>query len=101
MTLEQNIKAILECNFSIAKDEIIEAATKRIMEQIERQNIGHWIRKIKVDAYDINGVKTWGIKCQCDKCDFSTIVIEDFGYYKYCPNCGAEMKGEQNDNNNL
>lgn len=37
MALEQNIKAILECNFSIAKDEVIEAATKRIMEQIERQ----------------------------------------------------------------
>ena len=54
-------------------------------------DIGHWIRKIKVDAYAIDGVKTWGIKCQCDKCDFSTIVIEDFGYYKYCPNCGAKM----------
>jgi len=38
MTLEENIKAILECNFSIAKDEVIEAATKRIMEQIQRTN---------------------------------------------------------------
>ena len=55
---------------------------------------GHWSRKTKVDAYDIAGVKTWGIKCQCDRCDFTTIVVEDFGYYKYCPNCGAEMKGD-------
>ena len=55
---------------------------------------GHWSRKIKVDAYDIAGVKTWGIKCQCDRCDFTTIVVEDFGYYKYCPNCGSAMKGE-------
>jgi len=47
MTLEQNIKAILECNFSIAKDEVIEAATKRIMEQIERQNL---IEYVKVDV---------------------------------------------------
>jgi hypothetical protein len=52
---------------------------------------GHWCRKTKVDAYDIAGVKTWGIKCQCDRCDFATIVVEDFGYYKYCPNCGAKM----------
>lgn len=52
---------------------------------------GHWSRKTKVDAYDIAGVKTWGIKCQCDRCDFTTIVVEDFGYYKYCPNCGAKM----------
>lgn len=56
-----------------------------------QSKIGHWGRKIKVDTYDIEGVKTWGIKCQCDKCDFSTIVVEDFGYYKYCPNCGAKM----------
>lgn len=55
---------------------------------------GHWSRKTKVDAYDIAGVKTWGIKCQCDRCDFTTIVVEDFGYYKYCPNCGADMRGD-------
>ena len=45
-----------------------------------------------MDAYDIAGVKTWGIKCQCDRCDFTTIVVEDFGYYKYCPNCGSRME---------
>lgn len=55
---------------------------------------GHWSRKTKVDAYDIGGVKTWGIKCQCDRCCFTTIVVEDFGYYKYCPNCGVEMEGD-------
>lgn len=56
---------------------------------------GHWMRKTKVDGvYDIAGVKTWGVKCQCDKCDFTTTVVEDFGYYKYCPNCGCAMKGE-------
>ena len=38
MTLEENIKAILECNFSIAREEVVESATKRIMEQISRQN---------------------------------------------------------------
>jgi hypothetical protein len=53
---------------------------------------GHWSRKTKVDAYDLAGVKTWGIKCQCDRCTFTTIVIEDFGYYTYCPNCGAKME---------
>lgn len=31
MTREQNIKAILECNFTGFKDEIIEIATKNIM----------------------------------------------------------------------
>ena len=56
---------------------------------------GHWSRKTKVDAYDIAGVNTWGIKCQCDRCTFTTIVVEDFGYYNYCPNCGAKMEVEE------
>lgn len=61
-----------------------------------QQRIGRWSRKTKVeDVYDIAGVKTWGIKCQCDRCDFSTTVIEDFGYYKWCPNCGAKMEVEE------
>lgn len=38
MTLEENIKAILECDFSIAREEVIESAKTRIMEQISRQN---------------------------------------------------------------
>ena len=37
MTLEQNITAILESYFIGFKDELIEACTQRIMEQIERQ----------------------------------------------------------------
>ena len=59
------------------------------------EETGHWSRKTKVDAYDLCGVKTWGIKCQCDRCTFTTTVVEDFGYYKYCPNCGAKMEVEE------
>ena len=59
---------------------------------VSTEDTGHWSRKTKVDAYDIAGVKTWGIKCQCDRCTFTTTVIEDFGYYRYCPNCGARMR---------
>ena len=59
-----------------------------------RENVkGEWIRRTKVeDVYSIDGIKTWGIKCQCNRCTFTTIVIEDFGYYRYCPNCGADMR---------
>ena len=54
---------------------------------------GHWTRKTRVEnVYDIAGVKTWGIKCQCDRCTFTMTVIEGFGYYDYCPHCGADMR---------
>ncbi len=68
--------------------------TMMIKGVVQESEIGHWSRKTKVDAYDLAGVKTWGIKCQCDRCTFTTTVVEDFGYYTYCPNCGAKMERE-------
>ena len=54
---------------------------------------GKWIRHTKVEpVYSIDGVETWGIKCQCDKCCFATTVVEGFGYYNFCPNCGCRME---------
>lgn len=59
-----------------------------------KQRTGKWIRHTRVEnVYDIAGVKTWGIKHQCDQCTFTTIAIEGFGYYDYCPHCGAKMEG--------
>lgn len=69
----------------------IEAIADAVVKKMQKPETGHWSRKTKVDAYDIAGVKTWGIKCQCDRCCFTTIVVEDFGYYDYCPHCGAKM----------
>lgn len=56
-------------------------------------NTGQWINKTKVkEVYDIAGVKTWGMRCQCEKCGFETVIIEDFGYYDHCSKCGAKME---------
>lgn len=85
----------------VCDDELNEALDMAIKALEQEPKTGHWSRKTKVDAYDIAGVKTWGIKCQCDRCDFTTIVVEDFGYYKFCPNCGAKMdlEGEPHEQN--
>ena len=96
MTREE---AITELNtFKIgAKSELGKNALDMAIKALEQEpKTGHWSRKTKVDGvYDIAGVKTWGIKCQCDRCDFTTTVIEDFGYYKYCPNCGTKIVEQQ------
>lgn len=48
MTTEQNIKAILECFFSGYKDEIIDAATKRILDIIEAEpELDEWCTDCK------------------------------------------------------
>ena len=64
----------------------------------EREN-GEW-EEIEVipEAYDIAGVKTWASKMRCNQCGFTTFAIEGrFAQYNFCPNCGADMRGEQDD----
>lgn len=56
---------------------------------------GEWIEvEVLPEVYDIEGVKTWGSKMQCDQCGFRHTAIEGrMAQYNYCPNCGARMKG--------
>lgn len=49
-----------------------------------------WEIRGKITAYDICGVKTWGIKRRCNKCGFAHVFIEDHGHYSFCPNCGEK-----------
>jgi predicted RNA-binding Zn-ribbon protein involved in translation (DUF1610 family) len=57
--------------------------------------VSYWIKRNKVvDVYDWYGAKTWAIRYRCNNCGFIHTVIEDFGRYPYCPQCGSEMSGE-------
>lgn len=47
MTNEQNIKAILECIFSGYKDELIDLATKNILDVIEAAELDEWCTDCK------------------------------------------------------
>lgn len=51
----------------------------------------------KIEAYDIAGHKTWGQKRKCTNCGFIKTCIEDFGFYLICPNCGADMRGKNDE----
>ena len=63
--------------------------------QIERKK-GKWIYYARREPqYDIEGVKTYSIVYRCSECGFLHTVIKNFGHYKFCPQCGADMRGEQ------
>ena len=46
--------------------------------------------------YDIEGYRTWAEAYKCSNCGFIHTVIEDFGHYAFCPNCGADMREAKN-----
>lgn len=61
------------------------------------QEHGTWKKWIEVEVlpevYDIEGVKTWGSKIQCDQCGFRFTAVEGhISQYNYCPYCGADMR---------
>ena len=56
---------------------------------------GEWtLYESRSDIYDLEGVCTWGRAYRCSECGFIHWVIEDFGIYSFCPNCGARMEWE-------
>lgn len=66
------------------------------MPTIERKT-GKWIEvEVFPESYDIYGNKTWSSEMQCDQCGFRHTAIEGhMAQYNYCPNCGADMRGEE------
>ena len=56
---------------------------------------GHWkeVGEEYIQVYDLNGIPSCGDERICSECGFETVFIgEHCSQYKFCPNCGAEMK---------
>ena len=97
MTREEAIK-IIETGKKFAYDEKYNEAFDMAIKALEQEpRKGHWIVKDGTEeGYDIGGVKTWYIQIMCNKCGFIKTAIEGHtGQYHFCPNCGADMRGEQ------
>ena len=63
----------------IAEPLILQAPTIDAVEVVH----GKWRRKMVDDGFNIDWI--------CSKCGYR--VMTDFVSYSYCPNCGARMKG--------
>ena len=59
---------------------------------------GHWDVREPMPMHDIKGNLSWGNWYVCTGCGFATTAIEGhITQYKYCPNCGARMDGEDDE----
>lgn len=70
-------------------DAVDNTALDIAIKALEQQpKTGHWIEVI--DEIDSFGNKTWHHECSiCGNTN------SGWGEYKYCPNCGARMEGEE------
>lgn len=80
MTYKENITAILECYFTGFKEEIIDSACNRILEQ--EPETGHWIEEW------LNEYKSCPIVI-CSNCGKGGFTA--YKEFNYCPNCGCHM----------
>lgn len=56
---------------------------------------GKWIHTDTQAGYDINGDLVCADMMKCETCGFEICAIQGhIAQYNYCPNCGADMRGE-------
>lgn len=83
-----------ECGYTWEVEQAYKAVAELPSAELERKT-GEWtLYESRSDIYDLEGVCTWGKAYRCSECGFIHWVIEDFGIYSFCPNCGADMRGE-------
>lgn len=72
------------------KHHVLEVSCERLMEQPTAEKVGKWIRHPEVK--NIYG----GVYIECSECREKYVVqyVED---EKFCRNCGARMRGAENE----
>lgn len=84
---------------------LTEGAKEALADQLERlpsaqpeRKRGEWeFYEDRSPVWDIAGEKTWARVYKCSECGFVHAVIEDFGIYQYCPQCGADMREDNHE----
>ena len=75
-------------------DELKEAVQMAV-NALEERKTGKWIHTDTQAGYDINGDLVWADMMKCETCGFEICAIQGhIAQYNYCPNCGADMRGE-------
>lgn len=76
------------CEYSTALNDLPSAQPERKKRK--------WVEVAVTDGYDKDGIKTLISVMQCDQCGFIVNAVEGhMAQYNYCPNCGADMRGNK------
>ena len=72
--------------------QVHQALEKAVISPDEVRGVGHWITE--QEAIDADDYSLWDTCSVCGRCDWDCTESVSF---KYCPNCGAKMKGVSED----
>ena len=76
--------------FKTASPMAIDGRARQMVEEmptIEERKKGRWKRRVVDSGFNADWV--------CSECKYR--LKTDFVSYNFCPNCGADMRGEQNE----
>lgn len=101
MTREEAIK-FLELDKKDRGNCLISNAIDMAIKALEQEpKTGHWI----VDGISYSEMNSYILSCHCSKCHYtkdfydrkswSRPCIENAETFNFCPNCGADMRGEK------
>lgn len=97
LSLRENITAVIESCFSETKEEIQEVAINNILELIRNNTDrpqGEWIdAEIPLESGGSMPIQA------CNLCKTFYPLAYTGGGHRFCPNCGARMKGADDEIN--
>ena len=89
MTNQESIERIQSIKSKVSLyDDVV--ALRMAEEALENRKKGHWITKIKSD---LRG-DMWPANPKCSECGGEPYYSNTIYSYKFCPYCGADMRGE-------
>lgn len=96
-------RAVWGCTRDTGIDEAPFEYAEGLLEDVPSEDVapvrhGHWDVREPMPMHDIKGNLSWGNWYVCTGCGFATTAIEGhITQYRYCPNCGARMDGEDDE----
>lgn len=89
MTRDEAIEILESVSFFAPSDIDVDTAIDMAIESLERKD-GVWIKQPI-------SVMNEGYAWQCSECGHERFYGFNQPHYNYCPNCGADMRGEHHD----
>lgn len=76
----------------------LEELKERREDALQTTKRGKWISKVNMEYVDKNKIEHH--HGMCSECELIYDFVDLAKWFRFCPNCGADMRGEKNESDN-